>query len=54
LSSWIFLIITGNLGALVTDWKDQFQITVFLEDGIAADQLALLRKRVQSERASKA
>jgi cell division transport system permease protein len=47
----IFLIITGNLGALVADWKEQFQVTVFLEDGITGDQLALLRKRVQSERA---
>ena len=47
----IFLIITGNLGALVADWKEQFQVTVFLEDGITVDQLALLRKRVQSERA---
>jgi cell division transport system permease protein len=49
----IFLIITGNLGALVADWKDQFQVTVFLEDGITGEQLALLRKRVQSERAVK-
>ncbi len=49
----IFLIITGNLGALVSDWKEQFQVTVFLEDGITADQLALLKKRVQSERAVK-
>jgi cell division transport system permease protein len=47
----IFLIITGNLGALMADWKEQFQVTVFLEDGITGDQLALLRKRVQSERA---
>lgn len=47
----IFLIITGNLGALVADWKEQFQVTVFLEDNITGDQLALLRKRVQSERA---
>ncbi|OGB92808.1 MAG: hypothetical protein A2Z31_03890 [candidate division NC10 bacterium RBG_16_65_8] len=49
----IFLIITGNLGALVADWKDQFQVTVFLEDGITGEQLALLKKRVQSERAVK-
>ena len=49
----IFLIITGNLGALVADWKEQFQVTVFLEDGITAEQLALLRKRIQSERAVK-
>ncbi len=50
----IFLIITGNLGALVAEWKEQFQVTVFLEDGITAEQLALLQKRVQSERAVKA
>jgi cell division transport system permease protein len=50
----IFLIITGNLGALVAEWKEQFQVTVFLEDGITAEQLALLKKRIQSERAVKA
>ena len=49
----IFLIITGNLGALVADWKDQFQVTVFLEDGITGEQLSLVKKRVQSERAVK-
>jgi cell division transport system permease protein len=49
----IFLIITGNLGALVAEWKEQFQVTVFLEDGITAEQLALVKKRIQSERAVK-
>jgi cell division transport system permease protein len=49
----IFFIISGNLGALVTEWKEQFQVTVFLEDGITAEQLNLLRKRIQSERAVK-
>ncbi len=49
----IFLIITGNLGALVAEWKEQFQVTIFLEDGITGEQLALLRKRIQSERAVK-
>ncbi len=49
----IFLIITGNLGALVAEWKEQFQVTVFLEDGISAEQLALVKKRIQSERAVK-
>jgi cell division transport system permease protein len=49
----IFLIITGNLGALVAEWKEQFQVTVFLEDGITAEQLALVRKRIQNERAVK-
>jgi cell division transport system permease protein len=50
----IFLIITVNLGALVAEWKEQFQVTVFLEDGITAEQLGLLKKRIQSERAVKA
>ncbi len=49
----IFLIITGNLGALVAEWKEQFQVTVFLEDKITAEQLALVKKRIQSERAVK-
>jgi cell division transport system permease protein len=49
----IFLIITHNLGALVSEWKEQFQVTVFLEDRTTAEQLALLRKRIQSERAVK-
>ena len=50
----IFLIITRNLGALVAEWKEQFQVTVFLEDGTTAEQLALIKKRIQSERAVKA
>ncbi len=49
----IFLIITRNLGAMVSEWKEQFQVTVFLEDGITPEQLTLLRKRIQSERAVK-
>jgi cell division transport system permease protein len=50
----IFLIITRNLGALVNEWKEQFQVTIFLEDGITGEQFALLKKRIQSERAVKA
>ncbi len=50
----IFLIITRNLGALVAEWKEQFQVTVFLEDGITPEQLTLLKKRIESERAVKA
>lgn len=49
----IFLIITANLGALVAEWKEQFQVTVFLEDGVTGEQLALLKKRIQNERAVK-
>jgi len=50
----IFLIISWNLGALLSEWKEQFQITVFLEDGTTAEQLSLLKKRIQSESAVKA
>jgi cell division transport system permease protein len=50
----IFLIITRNLGSLLSEWKEQFQITVFLEDGITPEQLSLLKKRIQSESAVKA
>lgn len=50
----LFLIITRNLGAVVGEWKEQFQVTVFLEDGITAEQLALLKRRIQSEGAVKA
>ena len=50
----IFLIITRNLGAIVAEWKEQFQVTVFLEDGITQEQLALVKKRIESERAVKA
>ncbi len=49
----IFLIIIRNLGALVSEWQEQFQVTVFLEDGITPEQLTLLKKRIQSERAVK-
>jgi cell division transport system permease protein len=50
----IFLIISRNLGAVVAEWKEQFQVTVFLEDGITPEQLALAKKRIESERAVRA
>lgn len=50
----IFLLLTTNLGALVAEWKDQFQVTVFLDDRITKEQLDLLRRRIASEMAVKA
>jgi len=47
----IFLLLTQNLGAALAQWRDQYQVTVFLDDGITADQLALLKKRIANERA---
>ena len=50
----IFLLLTQNLSAALGQWRDQYQVTVFLDDRIAADQLALLKKRIANERAVRA
>ena len=50
----IFLLLTQNLGAALTQWRDQYQVTVFLDDRISAEQLALLRKRIANEQAVRA
>lgn len=50
----IFLLLTLHLSALVAMWKAEFQVVVFLEDGITQEQLSLLRKRILNEAAVKA
>ena len=50
----IFLLLTQNLGATLGQWRDQYQVTVFLDDGITPDQLALLKKRIANEQAVRA
>ena len=50
----IFLLLTQNLGAALSQWRDQYQVTVFLDDGITAAQLALLKKRIANEQAVRA
>jgi cell division transport system permease protein len=50
----IFLLLTQNLAAVLAQWRDQYQVTVFLDDRITADQLALLKKRIANERAVRA
>ena len=50
----IFLLLAQNLGAALAQWRDQYQVTVFLDDGITADQLALLKKRIANEQAVRA
>jgi len=50
----IFLLLVQNLGAALAQWRDQYQVTVFLDDGITADQLALLKKRIANEQAVRA
>lgn len=50
----IFLLLAQNLGVALAQWREQYQVTVFLDDGITADQLALLKKRIANERAVRA
>ncbi|MBI3990341.1 MAG: ABC transporter permease [candidate division NC10 bacterium] len=50
----IFLLLTIRLNAIVAEWKEGFQVMVFLEDGITREQLNLLRKRLERESAVKA
>ena len=50
----IFLLLILHFNALVAEWKEQFQVSVFLDDKITATQLEILGKRIQNETAIKA
>jgi cell division transport system permease protein len=50
----IFLLLTLSLTEALTRWRDTYQVTVFLDDRITADQLALLKKRIANEAAVRA
>ena len=45
----VFLLLAEHLQGLLATWKEQFQVTVFLEDGITADQFARLKRRIGNE-----
>jgi cell division transport system permease protein len=45
----IFLLVTLNLSALVSEWAEDFHVIAFLQDQITPDQLALLKKRLDGE-----
>ncbi len=49
----IFLLVILQLNALVAEWKEQFQLSVFLEDKITQAQLEILEKRIRNESAVK-
>src|SRR3989337_4509016 len=49
----IFLLLVLQLNALVAKWREQFRLSVFLEDRITQTQLAILEKRIQNEAAVK-
>jgi len=44
-------LLTVNLQAILSDWKAQFAVVVFLREDITATQRELLRRRVQAETA---
>ena len=50
----IFLLLVLHFNALVAEWKEQFQVSVFLDDRITSTQLEILGKRIQNEAAVKA
>jgi cell division transport system permease protein len=47
----ILWLLAVNLQAILSDWKGQFEVVVFLRDDITADQRELLRRRLQAEAA---
>ena len=49
----IFLLLVLQLNALVAKWREQFRLSVFLEDRITQTQLEILEKRMQNEAAVK-
>ena len=49
----IFLLLVLQFNALVARWREQFQLSVFLDDRITPTQLEILEKRIQNEAAVK-
>lgn len=50
----IFLLLIQHFNALVAEWKEQFQVSVFLDNQITPLQLEMLRRRIENEAAVKA
>lgn len=50
----IFLLLVLHFNSLVAEWKEQFQVSVFLDDRITPTQLEILGRRIQNEAAVKA
>ena len=49
----IFLLLVLQFNALLTEWREQFQLSVFLDDKITPTQLEILEKRIRNEVAVK-
>ena len=49
----IFLLLVQHFNALVAEWKEQLQVSVFLDDRVTPMQLEMLRRRIENEAAVK-
>jgi len=49
----VFLLISFNLSTLISRWKEEVQITLFLEDGLSPGQTSSLKEKVSQEQAIK-
>ncbi len=49
----IFVLLIQHFNALVAEWKEQLQVSVFLDDQIAPLQLDMLKRRIENEAAVK-
>ncbi len=50
----VFLLISSNLNAVLSGWKEEVQITAFLKDGLPAAQISSLKDEISTERGIKA
>jgi cell division transport system permease protein len=50
----IFILVIQHFNALIAEWQEQFQVSVFLDDRITSLQLDMLKRRIENEAAVKA
>ncbi|MCZ7626485.1 MAG: ABC transporter permease [Candidatus Methylomirabilis sp.] len=50
----IFVLLIQHVNALVAQWQEQFQVSVFLDDQITPLQMDILKRRIENEAAVKA
>src|SRR5574337_2060709 len=50
----IFVLLIQHFNALVAQWQEQFQVSVFLDDQITPLQMDMLKRRIENEAAVKA
>ena len=49
----IFILVIQHFNALIAEWQEQFQVSVFLDDQITPLQLDMLKRRIENESAVK-